>query len=87
MLGAYLPLVDPRINIAENGEIVVLHRATPEYFVRNVFWSLPNDFVHRSQISVVDPSTADTARLHGLKDDFDEIIRKDEERRKERLGR
>lgn len=85
MLGAYLPLVEPRMNIAENGEIVVLHRATPEYFVRNVFWSLPKDFVHRSQISVVDPSTADSARLHGLKDDFDEIIKKDEERRKERL--
>jgi hypothetical protein len=85
MLGAYLPLVEPRMHIANNGEIVVLHRATPEYFVRNVFWSLPNDFVHRSQVSVVDPSTADTARLHGLKDDFDEIIKKDEERRKERL--
>lgn len=85
MLGAYLPLVEPRMNIADNGEVVVLHRATPEYFVRNVFWSLPNDFVHRSQISVVDPSTADSARLHGLKDDFDEIIKKDEERRKERL--
>lgn len=86
MLGAYLPLVEPRLNIAANGEVVVLHRATPEYFVRNVFWSLPNDFVQRSRISIVDPSTADTARLHGLKDDFDEIIRKDEERRKERLG-
>jgi hypothetical protein len=83
MLGAYLPLVKPRLNIAANGEIVVLHRATPEYYIRNVFWSLTSDFVQRSQVTILDPSTADTVRLNGLKSDFDSIIKQDEERRKE----
>ncbi len=83
MLGAYLPLVKPRLNIAANGEIVVLHRATPEYYIRNVFWSLTSDFVQRSQVTILDPSTADSARLNGLKSDFDNIIKQDEERRKE----
>lgn len=83
MLGAYLPLVKPKMNIAANGEVTILHRATPEYYVRNVFWSLTSDFVQRSQITILDPSTADTARLNGLKSDFDALIKQDEERRKE----
>ena len=78
MIGAYLPLVKPRMNIADNGEIMVMHRATPEYYVRNVFWSLPNDFVRRSTQKLLDPATADTARLNGLRKDLDEVIEKNE---------
>lgn len=78
-LGAFLNLMEPRLNIADNGEITTLHRATPEYYVRNVFWSLPNDFVQRSRLDLLDPSTADTARLNGLRGDLDSIVRKNEE--------
>lgn len=78
MLGAYLPLMKPRMNIATSGEIIVLHRATPEYYVRNVFWSLEEEFVRRSTQTVLDPATADSARLHGMKADLDEMIDKDE---------
>ncbi|MEG2724735.1 MAG: hypothetical protein RR982_02655 [Kiritimatiellia bacterium] len=77
-LGAYLQLVKPRLNIATNGELTLLHRATPEYYVRNVFWSFPDDFVHRSRLSLLDPGTADTNRLSGLRNDLDEIIQKNE---------
>lgn len=77
-LGAFLNLVDPRLNIADNGEITTLHRATPEYYVRHVFWSLPSDFVHRSRLDLLDPSTADTARLNGLRGDLDSIVQKNE---------
>ena len=78
MLGAYLPLMKPRLNIADNGEVTVLHRATPEYYVRNIFWSLPNEFVRRSTLSLLDPSTADTSRLNAMRDDLDEVIKKND---------
>ncbi len=81
MLGAYLPNFKPRLNIAPNGEIVTLHRATPDYFVRNVFWSLPSEFIRRSSQSLLDPATADMARLSGMQKDLDEIIQKNEEAR------
>ena len=82
MLGAYLPIVAPKLNIATNGEITILHRATPDYYVRNVFWSLPNEFIRRSTQNILDPTTADTARLKGMQGDLDAIIQKNEEERK-----
>ena len=78
MLGAYLPIVKPRLNIAPNGEVIVLHRATPDYYVRNVFWSLPDEFIQRSTTSLLDPATADTARLKGMQGDLDEVVKKNE---------
>lgn len=78
MLGAYIPLMKPRLNIAPNGEVTILHRATPEFYVRNVFWSLPQEFVRRSSQNLLDPATADTARLNGMQKDFDEVIEKNE---------
>lgn len=82
MLGAYLPLVTPRLNISPAGEVVLLHRATPEFYVRNVFWSLPNEFVRRSTQSLLDPATADTERLNGMRADLDALIQKSEDQRK-----
>lgn len=78
LLGAYLPLMKPRMNVAPTGEITVLHRATPEYYVRNVFWSLEEEFVHRSKQNLLDPATADSARLNGMKADLDEVIEKND---------
>jgi hypothetical protein len=78
MLGAYLPLSKPRMNIAPSGEITILHRATPEYYVRNVFWSLEEEFIRRSSQKLLDPATADTARLNGMKADLDEVIDKND---------
>lgn len=78
MLGAYLPLVKPRMNIAQNGEITILHRATPDYYMRNVFWSLPAEVIRRSSQSLLDPATADTARLKGMQQDLNEIVEKND---------
>lgn len=78
MLGAYLPLVKPRMNIAQNGEVIILHRATPDYYMRNVFWSLPTEVVRRSSQSLLDPATADTARLKGMQKDLNEIVEKND---------
>ncbi len=80
-LGAYLPLGEPRMNIAASGEVTFLHRATPEYYVRHVFWSLPKDFILRSRLDLLDPATADTARLNGLRGDLDTIIKKNEKQK------
>lgn len=78
MLGAYLPLVKPRMNIATSGEVTILHRATPDYYMRNVLWSLPTEVVRRSSQSLLDPATADTARLKGMQKDLNEIVEKND---------
>ncbi len=79
MLGAYLShLMPPRLNIADNGEVTVLHRATPDYYVRNVFWSLPGEFVRRSTLNLLDPNTADSNRLNAMRNDLDEVIQKND---------
>lgn len=78
MLGAYLPLVKPRMNIATSGEVTILHRATPDYYMRNVFWSLPSEVVRRSSQNLLDPATADTARLRGMQKDLNEIVEKND---------
>lgn len=78
MLGAYLSVVKPRLNIAANGEVIILHRATPDYYVRNVFWSIPDEVVRRSSQSLLDPATADSARLKGMQSDLEEVVNKNE---------
>lgn len=78
MLGAYLPISKPRLNIAPSGEVVVLHRATPDYYVRSVFWSLPDEFIRRSSQDLLDPATADSARLKGIQGDLNEVVQKNE---------
>ncbi len=81
MLGAYLPITKPRMNIATSGEITVMHRATPDYYVRNVFWSLPTEFIRRSTQNLLDPATADTERLKGMQGDLNRIMDKSEKAR------
>jgi hypothetical protein len=66
------------MNIANSGEITVLHRATPEYYVRNVFWSLESEFIRRSTQNLLDPATADSARLNGMKADLEEVVEKND---------
>ena len=65
-LGPILRIDKPTLSILPSGEIVVLHRLNQDQFVRTEFWSLPGDYVYRSQMLVRDPATAGTSRVREL---------------------
>jgi hypothetical protein len=65
-LGPLLRITDPKISVMPNGEVVVLHRATQDRFMRSVFWSLPNAIDFRGQEPMVDPDVAGAQRMRDL---------------------
>ena len=65
-LGVLLRITDPKISVMPNGEVVVLHRATQDQFLRSVFWSLPDVLDFRSQEPMVDPDIAGSQRMRDL---------------------
>ena len=65
-LGGLLRISDPKISVMPNGEVVVLHRATQNQFMRSVFWSLPDVLDFRGQDPMVDPDVAGSARMRDL---------------------
>ena len=65
-LGGLLRITEPKISVMPNGEVVVLHRATQNQFMRSVFWSLPNALDFRRQEPMVDPDVAGSERMRDL---------------------
>ena len=65
-LGGILRITEPKISVMRNGEVVVLHRATQNQFMRSVFWSLPDALDFRKQEPMVDPDVAGSARMRDL---------------------
>ena len=65
-LGVLLRISDPKISVMPNGEVVVLHRATQDRFLRSVFWSLPEVLDFRKQEPMVDPEIAGAQRMRDL---------------------
>ena len=65
-LGVLLRITEPKISVMPNGEVVVLHRATQDQFMRSVFWSLPEALDFRKQEPMVDPDIAGSQRMRDL---------------------
>jgi len=65
-LGVLLRITDPKISVMPDGEVVVLHRATQDQFLRSVFWSLPDVLDFRKQEPMVDPDIAGSQRMRDL---------------------
>ena len=65
-LGPLLRITEPKISVMPNGEVVVLHRATQNQFMRSVFWSLPDVLDFRRQEPMVDPDVAGSQRMRDL---------------------
>ena len=65
-LGGILRITEPKISVMRNGEVVVLHRATQNQFMRSVFWSLPDALDFRKQEPMVDPDVAGSERMRDL---------------------
>ena len=65
-LGVLLRITEPKMSVMANGEVVVLHRATQDQFMRSVFWSLPDVLDFRKQEPMVDPDIAGSQRMRDL---------------------
>ncbi len=81
-LGAYLGQEKPRLNIATSGEISVVHKATPDYYVKTTFWSLPKVISRRSRINLLDPSAASAQHLKSIRPDLQEAMRDNDKKKK-----
>lgn len=79
-LGMVLRTEPPKLDIAPNGEVTVLHRATQDAFLRAVIWSLPEnlEIVERDQL--LDPAISASQRAKSL---YTEMVddKKDERER------
>ena len=65
-LGPVLRVTPPKVSVMPTGEVLVLHRATQDQFLRSVFWSLPEVLDFRSQEPMVDPDIAGSQRMRDL---------------------
>lgn len=65
-LGPILRITEPKISVMPNGEVIVLHRATQNQFMRSLFWSLPDALDFRKQEPMVDPDVAGSQRMRDL---------------------
>ena len=68
-LGALLRITEPKISVLPSGEVITLHRATQDAFIRTVFWSLPEAFEFQEHEQMLDPEVAATARVKELYQD------------------
>lgn len=67
-LGLMLRITKPVISILPSGKIVVLHRNSPDAFVRSEFWSMPNALEFISRERVDDPQTSAQNRVQEVYD-------------------
>jgi hypothetical protein len=49
-----------------DGQVIVLHRASQDQFMRSVFWSLPDALEFRGQEPMTDPDVAGSKRMREL---------------------
>ena len=65
-LGPHLKSSDPKLDIAANGEVTVVHRATKDTFHRTVLWSLPDSLEVAEHDSLLDPEVSASQRVRAL---------------------
>lgn len=65
-LGVIIRVTPPKVSILPSGEVVTLHRATQDAFIRSVFWSLPDAFEFQEHEQMLDPDVAGAERVKAL---------------------
>ena len=65
-LGVVIRVTPPKLSVLPSGEVITLHRATQDAFIRTVFWSLPGAFEFQEHEQLVDPDVAGVARMKEL---------------------
>ncbi len=62
-LGPLLRVTRPKVSVLPSGEIITLHRATQDSFIRTEFWSLPSMFEFHTHEVMMDPDVAAAERV------------------------
>jgi len=65
-LGQFLKTSDPKLDIASNGEVTVVHRATQDAFFWTVLWSLPRSVEIADRNRLLDPEVSAAQRVRAL---------------------
>lgn len=65
-LGPHLKSSDPKLDIAADGEVTIVHRATQDAFHRTVLWSLPDSLEIAERDSLLDPEVSASQRVRAL---------------------
>ena len=68
-LGTIVRVTSPKVSVLPSGEVITLHRATQDAFIRTVFWSLPDVFEFQEHEQMLDPDVAGTVRVKELYQD------------------
>jgi len=63
---------NPRLDIALNGEVTIIHRATRDSFLRTVVWSLPDSVEIAERNALVDPDISASQRVRSLYGDLED---------------
>ncbi len=83
-LGSFIELApEPRLDVAPNGEVTVLHRASHDIFFKSVVWSLPKEVIYRGTTQMLDPVTAMSDRLKTVQDDVVTVMKESDKDRAE----
>lgn len=62
-LGPLLRVTRPKISVLPTGEVITLHRATQDTFIRSEFWSLPEVFEFHEHETMLDPEVVGAERV------------------------
>ena len=65
-VGPMMKITKPIISIMPSGEVIVLHRTSPDLFIRSEFWSVPDALEFVGAMVVRDPETAGQERVQEL---------------------
>lgn len=65
-LGVVIRVTPPKLSVLPTGEVITLHRATQDAFIRTVFWSLPDAFEFQEHEQMIDPDVAGAERVKEL---------------------
>ena len=65
-LGDMMRMTPPVVSIMPGGEVVILHRADRDNFIRSEFWSMPDGLEFVGAMAVRDPETAGQDRVQEL---------------------
>ena len=69
-LGPHLKSSEPKLDIAENGEVTVVHRATQDAFHRILVWSLHESVEIAERNTLLDPEVTASQRMRSLYGDM-----------------
>lgn len=73
-LGVFSRTIEPKLDIAPNGEVTVFHRADSDNYLRTVIWSLPGSVEIAERDALMDPDVSAAQQMRALYGDLPEKL-------------